>query len=191
MNIRFLERNFMAVTIMRNDASADEPLIAPKKENGAGYRYCMYFNGDVDIAFADTLDEILDTLIPGYSTLTEEDQDVARIQFAQNAASTVQASILAELEDGDVSQEEYDILAAPRQLPQPTVKFWESQVPLIVVDTSYQPFTEVPMPSSALGSTIEDSNVWIISPMDSEVFLMNLHEIGFIRLMESSATDPE
>lgn len=181
----------MAVTIMRNTASGDEPILAPKKEDGSGYRYCMYFNGDVDVAFADTLEEILDTLIPGYATLSEEDQDVARIQYAQNAAATVQASILAELEEGDISPEEYAILSAPRQLPQPTVKFWESEVPLIIVDTSYAPFTDVPAPSSALGSTLEESNVWIISPMDSEVFLMNLHEIGFLRLMESTITETD
>lgn len=181
----------MAVTVMRNNASVDEPIVAPRKDDGAGYRYCMYFNGDVDVAFADTLEEILDTLIPGYSTLSEEDQDVARIRYAQNAAATVQASILAELEEDDVTEEEYAILTAPRQLPQPTVKFWESQVPLVIVETSYAPFTEVSPPASALGSTIEDSNVWRISPMDSEVFLMNLHEVGFIRLMESSATEAE
>lgn len=176
----------MAITVVRNTATGDEPVLAPTKDSGDGYRYCMYFNGDVDVAFADSILELLDTLIPGYATLSEEDQDVARIQFSQTAAATVQAAIMAELEPGDVTDEEYKILGAPRQLAQPTVTFWTSQVPLIAVETSYAPYTDVPRPASGTSATEEDSNIWWIRPMDEEEFLVSLHEIGVIRLMENT-----
>jgi len=181
----------MAITVMRNTATGDEPVLAPTKENGDGYRYCMYFNGDVDVAFADTAFELMETLIPGYTSLDEEDQDVARIQYSQTAAATVQGAILAELEPGDVTDEEYAVLTAPRQLAQPTVKFWSSDVPLVVVETSYVPYTDVPAPSSALGATEDVANVWMLRPMDEESFLVSLHEVGVIRLMENANISPE
>lgn len=175
----------MSATVVKNSFTGDEPILAPLKEDGNGYRYCMYFNGDADAAFADTYLELIEMLLPGYSSLEEEDQDVARIQFAQTAAASVQAMILAELEEDQVTPEEYEILSVSRQLPQPEVRFWKTDVPLVVVETSYTPYTEVPPPSSALGSTRDVPNIWWIRPTEEEDFLISLHEVGIIRLMEN------
>lgn len=175
----------MSIVIVQNNLEIDGPVAAPVHDDGKGYRYCMYFNSDIDVAFADTYEELLDVMIPGYSEMSEEDQVFHRIKLAQTAAAQTQAMILASLEDNEVTDEEYQVLSAHRGLPQLRADWWTSEVPLVIVETSYQPFTDVPRPASALSATADAPNLWWVRPVEEEDFLISLHEIGFVRLMEN------
>lgn len=175
----------MSTIVVQNNLEIDGPVAAPVHDDGRGYRYCMYFNSDIDVAFADAYEELLGVMIPSYGEMSEEDQVFHRIRLAQTAAAQVQAAILASLEEGEVTDEEYQILSAHRGLTQPRADWWTSQVPLVVVETSYQPFTDVPRPASAISATADAPNLWWIRPTEEEDFLISLHEVGFIRLMEN------
>lgn len=181
----------MSYEIMKNIyQNADDSLLAPVKENGKGYRYAMYYNGFTDAAFADTHEELLSVLVSGYVEKDEASKMDSRILLAQNVASQLQAEIITEVEEGTISEEELNILTAPRGLTQPAVHFWNSTVPLVVVETSYAPYTEVPHPTSALSKgTMDAENLWWVRPVEEEDFLVSLHEVGYIRLLENSNSD--
>lgn len=176
----------MTAIIVKNNLEEDGPVVPPLHDNGVGYRYAMYFRGNVDIAFADSYADLMDVLIPGYDSLSDEDQALSRIQLAQSAAAQIQGMILAAVEDEEISDEEWAVLSAPRTGPQPRADWWTSEVPLVVVETAYQPFTDVPRPASGLSSTADASNLWWVRPAEDEELLFSLHEIGYIRLMENT-----
>jgi hypothetical protein len=181
----------MSYEIVKNIyQNADDSLLAPVKEDGKGYRYAMYYNGFTDAIFADTHEDLLSILLTGYTSCDESEKMDSRIRLAQNVASQLQAEILTEVEEGTLSEEELSILNFPRGLPQPVVSFWKNDVPLIVVDTSYAPYTDVLQPTSALSKgTMDAENLWWIRPVEEEDFLVSLHEVGYIRLLENSNSD--
>ena len=181
----------MSYEIVKNIyQSSDDSLLAPVKDDGKGYRYAMYYNGFADAAFADSHEELLSVLLPGYIAKDEATRMDARIILGQNVASQIQAEILAEVTDEDLTNEEFAILTTPRGLRQPTVRFWKSEVPFVAVETSYAPYTAVPKPASTLSDGEYDApNLWWIRPVDEEDFLVSLHEVGHIRLLENTNLD--
>lgn len=164
----------------------------------------MYLNNFTDVAFADEQADLIEILIPGYSAMSEEDQAFYRIRLAQSAAAQIQAEVLASmtiddqpdgsylgtLEDGTqlrIAPEQWATLVAPRSLAQPRADWWTCPVPLVVVETSYEPFTTVPRPASGLSDgTAHADNLWWVRPAEDEDFLLSLHEIGYIRWMENA-----
>lgn len=181
----------MASIIVRNNPAADEAMLAPLKDDGRSYRYCMYFNGDAEAVFADTYEELLTVLIPGYSEMDELNADIARIRLAQAVAAQIQAEVLSEVDPSTVSAEDMAILTAPRSQKQPEATWWKNEIPLVVVETSYAPYTEVPRPASALSDTVDAPNLWWIRPGEDEDFLYSLHEVGYLRLMENMIGDED
>ncbi len=181
----------MSYEIVKNIyQGAEDSLLAPVKEDGRGYRYAMYYNAFADAAFADSHDELLSVLIPGYTSKDEATRMDARIILAQNIASQIQAEILAEVSDEDLTDNEFAILTAPRGLRQPEVRFWSNDVPFVAVETSYAPYTKVPKPASTMSNGAYDAaNLWWIRPVEEEDFLISLHEVGHIRLLENTNLD--
>lgn len=179
----------MSVILMRNNVEGDGPVIAPTRDNGAGYPYCMYFNGNAEVAFAESHLELLDVLMPGYLDVEEAERDYRRIRLAQSVAAQIQAEILVEVSPDDVTEGEWIALTAPRGLSQPRADWWTCRVPLVVVETGYEPFTDIPRPASGL--PVEDpngDNLWFIRPAEEEDFLVSLHEVGYLRMMENRHT---
>lgn len=176
----------MAAVVLRNNVEADGPIVAPTHADGTGYRYCLYFNGYAAVAFADTHEDLLDALIPGYAEMSEEDAAFERIKLAGAVAAVVQAEILASVDREAVSDDDWAVLVAPRLGRQPRADWWACEVPLVVVETGYEPFTDVPRPASALSAAADAPNLWWIRPAEEEDFLLSLHEVGFVRLMEST-----
>jgi hypothetical protein len=179
----------MPAIVVQNNMEADGPVSPPVKAGGIGYRYCMYFHADLDVAFADTYEDLMEVLVPGYGQMSDEDQTVHRILLGQSAAASVQGAILATVEPGEITDEEYAVLSAQRGLPQPEANWWTCAVPLIAVETSYQPFTDVPRPASGLSASADAANLWWVRPAEDEELLLSLLEIGYLRLMESTDLD--
>ena len=168
---------------MQNNIEADGPVIPPVQENGAQYEYCMYFNGLSEVAFADNMIELYDALIPGYSKLSEEEQILALIRLAAAVSAQTQAEILADVDQTQISEKDWNILTAPRSLPQPEVALWANEIPLVTYETAYEPFTSIPKPASALNGTSDAENLWILRNAEEDNFLISLHEVGYIRLL--------
>lgn len=180
----------MARTIIENTLEGEAPPDAPLREDGTNYNYCMYVDDYSSIVFADTPEELLETYIPGYSEMDEAERVYERIRFAQAASAAVQAQILFEegVGEKDVTGEEWAVLTAPRNLAQPRADWWTCEVPLVVVETAYEPYTTVPRPASALadGKGAAPNLLWV-RPGEEEDFLVSLHEIGYLFLMQSDA----
>lgn len=176
----------MGLVVVRNNMEADGPVDVPVHEDGSGYRYCMYFHNYFDVAFADTETELLEALIPNYPHLDETGKAEQRILLAVAAANQVQAAILAETDLTDVTEEELNTLMAPRIAPSVQAEWWTCDVPLVVVETAYQPWTDVPRPASGISDTADAPNLLWLRPAEEEEFLTSLHEVGYIRLMEAA-----
>ena len=179
----------MALVIIPNNSEADGPLEAPSHEDGRPFQYCMYFHDYYDVAFADTYDDLLEALIPGYQQLTEEQAIESRILLGVSAASQIQAQIVAESDLSSVTEDQYKTLMAPRIAPSLRADWWTCPIPLVVVETAYQPYTDVPRPTSGISDTEEAPNLLWVRPAEEEEFLRSLHEIGYIRLMEATPAD--
>lgn len=179
----------MSTIVMKNNLEGDGPILPPVHEDGSSFAYCMYFSGDAQVVFADTQDELLETLIPGYGQMSEDDKDVARIMLASAAAAQVQAEILMDVDPDSVSPADWDVLVARRDISQPRADWWTCDIPLVVVETGYQPYTDVPRPASSKSSTKDAENLWFVRPVEEEDFLVSLHEIGYIRMLENRVSE--
>lgn len=176
----------MSVFVAKNNRAEDGPVTPPEHPDGKSWPYCMYYRDGLAVAFADSYSELILALIPGYQEMDEGDKAFHRIRLAQGAAAQVQGRILAQVEQTDVSDAEWQVLVAPRGEEQPRADWWTSEVPLVIVETSYEPFTDVPRPASGLESPDASTNIWWVRPEEEEDFLISLHEIGFIRLMQAT-----
>jgi len=178
----------MATILLRNNLEGDGPVTPPvHEEDDLGYQYCMYLPGNIDVAFADSYVELLGVLIPGYAQMPEEEQIYQRIRLAQSAATRVQSEVLMDHDSSEVTKEEWDALVSPRAITQPRADWWSCPIPLVVVETGYEPFTDIPRPASALsdGNAVSP-NLWWIRPIEEEDFLISLHEVGYIAVMTNT-----
>src|SRR3712207_6736660 len=74
----------MNAVITKNTRQGHTPE-PPRHANGDLYLYAMYFDGDERIAYADTLEDLLDVLMHGYAAMDEQECLAARIRLAVRA----------------------------------------------------------------------------------------------------------
>jgi len=167
-------------------------MLTPMNEEGNPFRYCMGMPDGEDILYADGYPDMLEGLLPGYlATEDEVERAVMRIQLGAQVATVMQAEVLANTDPAAISETEWKVLTAPR-VGSTCVRadWWTSPIPLIVVETSYVPYTEIPRPASGLSDGVAADNLFWVRPAEEEDFLLSLHEVGFIRLMENMDIDP-
>lgn len=177
----------MSTVMMKNNQEGDAKILPPIHEDGSTFIYCMYYNQDQDIVFADTTGELLNTLTPGYLKASPEDKDFLRIRLAQRIAAEIQADLLVKPAE-HLSDEEWDTAITPKNTSIKTPTLWTSKVPLILVETSYVPYTPYERPTSPHQGYAAE-NLWWIRPQEEEDFLVSLHEIGYIRIMASTENE--
>lgn len=167
----------------RNTTSR-HPVMTPVNSYGHPYSYCLILPDGEDYLYVDALEDALEFLLPGYSEVGEEERAMLRIRYAGEAAATVQATILASINPDEITDKEWEVLAAPKLGPQVAkADWWRSRIPLIVVETSYYPYTSSSRPASALSEGRKGDNLWWIRPADPETFLLSLHECGYLRIL--------
>lgn len=161
----------------------------PRHADGSTYPFAMYLDESARIVFADTHVDLLDALIEGYAQMDPAERDQERIGLAQHVAAVTQAQAMFDhgITRDDVTDQEWNALTAPRGQAQPRVNCWTSEVPLVVVETSYQPHTTVPRPTSALSDATSErpSNLAWVRPGEEGDFLASLHELSYIQLLHS------
>jgi hypothetical protein len=124
----------------------------PHRPDGGLYRFEMIFDGGRYRAYADTVTELCEQLIPGYAELEDDiSQAAARIQHAVRAQVLLQAAIVADADLSGCNGEEQELLLGPRHVP-PAIEVWEADVPLVLVDTYYEPLARYPGPKGGLGA---------------------------------------
>lgn len=161
----------------------------PNSPHGRRFRYLTYLPGGDDLVFSDTLEETLPFLISGYDSMTDEtDKAASRIMLADSVARILQSEALLATSRTDHSEEEWAALHAPR-IGSNAVRadWWRCLTPLYVVETSYQPYTDLSRPASTTSTGAEDAIRWI-RPAEEEDFLLSLDSVGYLRIMENSET---
>jgi len=132
----------MTVEVIDNLTEVAEAPTARTKEGGGQYRYEMMVDGGKRRVYADTPEELLGYFILGYQVLTDEvERATARLLCAVTVQVALQALFQSGMEVGmglTPSPAERAILEAPRDVP-PQVAVWESEIPLVLVSTYYQP----------------------------------------------------
>jgi hypothetical protein len=169
------------MTVVINSRAADAEVPVPAKSDGTWYRYEMVCYTERTRVYADTPHELIAYLIPGYDTLTgSHDQGVARTRYAVDVQVHTQANINATVAQFAASAAERDILFGGRA-QQPTIETWASTVPLVLIDTFYQPHTDQPAPVSDIADVADPENIWWLTPAAGEfAFLESLAHTGFI-----------
>lgn len=187
----------MSTEIIRNTRAAESAPLSPVHEDGTRYPYAMHFDGDKFIGYADTPGELLDILIDGYASLEPQDAQVARIRLAIAAQVAVQAQINADaMASGAweaLSEGEQALLNGPR-FEQPhgwgdaegMGDVWESEIPLVLVETGYAPWGDVDKPISGIADVLNPPNIIWLRPVDEWEFLESLATTGFISLFEAT-----
>lgn len=163
-----------------------DPMPPSTTTEGHEFPLCLFFDGGASIAYADSYEDLLDVLLPGYLTWTSDRRLRERIDYAATQAVWVQAQVWADNTE-PLTAEQEALLGAPRLGALAPTGSWEAPVPLVVLSTSYSPYTDIAAPVG-YGQTPEgEDTVWVIDPMSEEALLTTLHEVGAVRLMRREA----
>lgn len=188
----------MSATVVRNTREGAAPAEPPRREDGAMFPYAMLFDGGKFVAYGDDLADLLDALRPEYLTLDAAEQLQARIRLAVDAQVAIQAQINASVKPeawNALSEEERAVLTGPRyeqprlnfQSPDsPEEGFWDAEVPLVLVDSGYAPYTGIDRPISGIADVENPPNMIWLRPIDEYEFLTSLSDAGFINLMQAT-----
>lgn len=177
----------MSTTLIAVDHSKGAEVPAPPlKESGAPYRWSLSHPGTGTLAFTDTLSEAVTVLIPGYLDMDEDARTFARVKFLNDLAAPLQAQILAtwdpEAREALTESERTTLLTA-RHVPL-VVEEWSAEVPLVLLESHYMPYTEVPAPVSVPDDVSDPPNLIWLRPGTDLTFLQSLERVGLIALGE-------
>ncbi|WP_439681462.1 hypothetical protein [Embleya sp. MST-111070] len=174
----------MTAIRVRNVSSAVEPAAPPVKDDGTPYRFELIHDGGRERAYADTVSDLLDVIIPNYSTLTSpKERAAARIRLALRLQVHLQAGLAAVPELDQCTEQQRSILLASRETP-PTVTHWDAPVPLVLVTSFYRPAGRLPRPQGP-----DRGLIWI-DPGDDWNLLLSLHSAGVIVLSARAGAFP-
>jgi hypothetical protein len=165
------------VIVTRNPRGAISPKV-PLHDDGTHYNFELIYGGLEYRAYADSVTELCEELIPGYAhAATDVDQAALRIAFAVSEQVRLQAVIVAEAGLDGCSDEQRRILLGSREHP-PAIEEWSAPVPLVLVDSFYEPIGELVRPTESSEGQRQDI-IWL-SPSDETSLLNSLHDAGVI-----------
>ena len=163
-------------------ATPDTEARLPARPDGAPWPLLLV-HGD-RVTGADTPGELLALLIPGYDQLADDDpghDDAlwARYESAVATATQMQETLMAAAtEHGDFDAATADEATLTALLTDKTAPYaepvWRQRVPLVLIDTDYQPFTKRPRP---------DGRVVYLRPAQEHDYLTSLAEAGLIEYL--------
>lgn len=182
--------------------SRDTRAPSPKlKKDGSAYPWRMFFDDNSKIVDADTLAELIEQLLPGYMELDELGQAEARRRHVAQVAFNLKANILGGLsyeEQESLSEWEFEVLSSDEPLekvyPLGTIRnsdsededesilgeLWSSDVPLVLEEENFIPFTTVMPPVSSYGDYKLVPNIIRLASSSEEKYLESLARVGII-----------
>lgn len=160
------------------------------KDSGEPYSYRMFFDNNSRIADADSLDDLVDVILPGYLMASEEDQSKMRLDYAIGREIDFRTHVLSRMSPGEFS----DLLDWEREYLLSTYattltwedendtfpRVWSSDVPLVLINAFYAPYGEVTRPLSKYGDfDLTPNTLWFNVESDIS-FLDSLMRMGII-----------
>lgn len=146
----------------------------PTKPDFSYYKYELIdYISDARV-YSDVLSEIVEYLAPGGSS----DYSIL-LKHAVDVQVAMQSQILNFYHDALVSEEEFTLLTGIRH-EQPQISIWSCQVPLILIDSFYAPYTSIQLP---YGQFIEPSDniIWLTPGKGAEEYLRSLDALGAVQ----------
>lgn len=180
-----------ATIIANNRATRDAYVPAPTlHEDGTPVKWRMFYEGGRYIADSDSLADLIEVLIPGYT----EKEDVLdsmgeRFIYARNIQSALRAEVLA-----GVTADKWEGLTSDQQqtlsfdseveinfeTEDGGVVLWDTDVPLVLIDVMYQPYGSLVAPLSSEGDYKDVSNILWLRVATEREFLESLTRAGII-----------
>jgi hypothetical protein len=165
------------MAIVQQNISAEDSISlypVPAKLDLTYYRYELIdYISDARV-YSDEISEIIEYLTPGGST-----EYAKLLSHAVDMQVAMQAQMINFYHDALVSEEEFQLLTGIRH-EQPSLLEWNCQVPLILIDSFYSPYTSAPLP---YGQFIEPSDniIWLTPGKGSEEYLKSLDALGAVQ----------
>jgi hypothetical protein len=175
----------MTTEMVELDLADHGPPAVPAHPSGGAWMYCVYPQSLDQAFFSDSATELCGLLIPGYADIPDDDaheQAVARILHIVRAQVQAQAAINAQHDLSVLTDEQRAVLTGSRDT-QPRVDVWTAPVPLLLVTSFYQPYTDLPVPLPVPPPDFEGTNVIWLDPSDEYETLVALNVCGLIHLM--------
>jgi len=196
----------MTTVILANTLQARDarPPAVSLKDDGTFFPWRMFFDGNRRVADTDNISEALEVIIPGY--LASDDKFSERVRLAETVQMAARSAIATRLTDAQVQnleEWEWNVLTydgtpygwGDGSLPVGTeqsdesVDVWKSDIPLVLLTSSYAPHTTILKPLSIEGDYEEVKNLIWLRPEEEFEFLQTLSRIGFITFGVPSAVD--
>lgn len=156
--------------------SADQTTDVPTAPAGSRYRYALVRSGLT--TFADTLGELIAAVIPNYGAGDDESAMLARwasLVATVNDVQQLHAAALG-LDPGNETEDALTAIFHDRTQPLPRGVVgdrWDHRVPLLLLATDYEPFTDLVPPSG---------NVTLLDSSTERSYLESLTTLGVAQL---------
>lgn len=171
----------MAISIKNTSQHKDlDALNIPCRPDGQRYLYEMICDNGWSRVYDDLAAGLLGHFIEDYENLSEQNKLEARIKHAYDIQVITQARLLTFYSSEDITQEEKEVLLAPRHV-QPAIESWACPIPLILIDSYYFPYSQTPRPYSEIDDVAMPSNIWWLKPSASDLeYLKSLNDFSII-----------
>lgn len=165
--------------VYRADAALGD-LVSPK-DTDHRWRFEMIYGGGVWKGHADTPEQLVEALIPGYASITQPAvRAQARLELARVAQAHWQAELIDRFSPENCTPEQRDtLLAVPMTAPQ--IQTWNAPLPLVLITTDYAPIRPEAAPTG---------NVLWIDPSGDWELLTTLADLGVITLRAEDLPRP-
>lgn len=193
----------VAILTANNRAGRDNRPPAPVlREDGSNYNWRMFFDNGRTVADADDPADFIELLSPNYTVLNEEERKTARLRLAREVQMLGRAAIISNLSKevaGELKDWEWEVLnfgdsenfdpygwgdgtgtLGVHDKNSDMIDMWSSSVPLVLVTTSYAPYTDIPTPVSSEGDYQEVKNIIWLRPETDVSLLQSISRTGFI-----------
>ncbi|MHB8457554.1 MAG: hypothetical protein ACYDBS_07695 [Acidimicrobiales bacterium] len=157
-----------------------KPPEAPRKPDGSLYLFEMIFDDGRHRAYDDSARELLNLVIDDYP---EEEDAARRVREAHAVAVQVEIQPILTFEDVEVldnlAPADREVLNSSRDV-QPRIERWDVPIKLLLIDTGYEPYTDVPLPID--GRANDEQQIFWLRPADEEEYLISLGLSGWVLL---------
>lgn len=147
---------------------------------GRAHRHEMIYAGER--RYAERLTDFLADLIPGYTELTDPaERTRARVRHANGVRAAWQAEINLAFGAEGCTAEQIVVLSGDHAAP-PDLRDWSAPVPLLLVDSFYEPATELARPVA-----VEPGEIFWLKPTDELGYLLSLDVLDIVVLVDHVA----
>lgn len=137
------------------------------------------------IVYADTLGDLVAEIVDDYPITTGPEKDDERLAARADTLAVIahraQAAILASVGTADISEDALTVLMHDRSSEVLQMTEWDSNIPLLLLATSYAPYTDTPAPSG--------DAVVMLDAHTERTFLDALASVGAVELFIHDGSD--